>query len=44
MPSLAKERPRHQRGAQGQGPSKKRLGPGKNNWTVHVKKSKKTKW
>ena len=32
-------------GPRGQGPSKNRQGPGKNNWTVHVfKKSKKTKW
>ena len=30
-------------GPRGQGPSKNRQGPGKNNWTVHVKKSKKTK-
>ena len=31
-------------GPRGLGPSKNRQGPGKNNWTVHVKKSKKTKW
>ena len=31
-------------GPREQGPSKNRQGAGKNNWTVHVKKSKKTKW
>jgi len=31
-------------GPRGHGPSKNLQGPGKNNWTVHVKKSKKTKW
>ena len=31
-------------GPRGQGPIKNHQGPGKNNWTVHVQKSKKTKW
>ena len=31
-------------GPRGQGPSKNRQGPSKKNWTVYVKKSKKTKW
>ena len=31
-------------GPRGQGPGKNRQGPGKNNSTIHVKKSKKTKW
>ena len=31
-------------GPRRQGPRTNRQGPGKNNWTVHVKKSRKTKW